>query len=113
MPSVPTQWDDPLGIRILLLANFLDPWTAVPNQEALKLGSRGLKVLSGVRIRGPGFLGCITCILHKRNGFLWETVVAFLGHKLQGVTAIYLRQDHVPEKRETAAKLASVAASIV
>ncbi len=49
----------------------------------------------------------------QRNGIPWEIVAAFLGHKLQGVTAIYLRHDYAPEKREAAAKLASVVASIV
>ena len=49
----------------------------------------------------------------QRNGIPWEIVAAFLGHKLQGVTAIYLRQDYAPEKREAAAKLASVVAGII
>ena len=47
MPSVPTQWDDPIGIRNLLLANFLD-------SGRLHRRSRGLEVLSGARIHGPG-----------------------------------------------------------
>ena len=59
MPRVSTQWDDTIGIRNLLLANFLDPWPAVPDQGALKLRSRGLKILSGVRIRGPGPMGVV------------------------------------------------------
>jgi len=30
MLSVPTRWDDPIDIQILLLANILDPWPAGP-----------------------------------------------------------------------------------
>ena len=46
----------------------------------------------------------------QRSGFPLEVVAAFLGHKLQGVTAIYLRHDYALEKRKAAAELASVIA---
>ncbi|MFP6699388.1 MAG: hypothetical protein VCF08_21235 [Alphaproteobacteria bacterium] len=49
----------------------------------------------------------------QRNDFPWEIVAAFLGHKLQEVTAVYLRHDYASEKREAAAKLAAVVANIV
>ena len=54
MLSVPTQWDDTIGIRNFLLANFLDLCPAVRALGARKRGLYGLEALSGGGTRGPG-----------------------------------------------------------
>ena len=48
------QWDIPIGSQRLLLAKIPGPWPAVRDPGVLKRGPRGLEVLPGVRIRGPG-----------------------------------------------------------
>ena len=48
------QWDNLIASQSHPPAKFPDPWPAVRDPEALKLGSCVLEGLSGVKIRGPG-----------------------------------------------------------